>query len=168
MGILLPVTVPVGQAALTVRRPIGLCSTSSRCPVISRTRKGGGAFRAQASDDKYDVPGDSTEQSVKTEERIGQVSADVSRAPGPSSPALLAGAAIALGVLAFGATRLGGAGPSLAQVASSSTPLEVALANGRPTVVEFYANYCEVCRELAPTTYQVKPFYSLIVGHVCR
>lgn len=73
-----------------------------------------------------------------------------------TSPRLLAVAAVAVGVIAFGASRLGSGGVSLAQVASTSTPLDEALSNGRPTVVEFYANYCDVCRELAPTTYAVR------------
>lgn len=43
----------------------------------------------------------------------------------------------------FAVTRLGGGGgaPTLATLESLSTPLEVALVNGRPTLVEFYANW---------------------------
>ena len=54
--------------------------------------------------------------------------------------------AVALGAVAFIAARLVSAssGGSLADVAAGSVPLTAALASGRPTVVEFYADYCEV------------------------
>ncbi|WP_320677524.1 thioredoxin domain-containing protein [Prochlorococcus sp. MIT 1300] len=47
------------------------------------------------------------------------------------------------------------AGP-LEQLARRSLDPEVALANGRPTVFEFYASWCEACKEMAPTMLELE------------
>lgn len=47
-------------------------------------------------------------------------------------------------------------GVSLKDLSSVAVPYEEALLNGRPTVVEFYADWCEVCRELAPDIYKIE------------
>lgn len=72
-------------------------------------------------------------------------------APSPATPAaapasssnggIIAGAAVGVAVLAFAAGRLINPGPSLATLVDDSIPLESALANGKPTVMEFYANW---------------------------
>ena len=74
--------------------------------------------------------------------------------PGSSGKAL-AGAGFALGVALFAATSLGGA-PTLASLEKDAITLDAALANGRPTVVEFYADWCEVCKESAPSVFDVE------------
>jgi thiol-disulfide isomerase/thioredoxin len=63
---------------------------------------------------------------------------------------LLAVIAAALGLLLF--QLRGGLQPQapLEQMARRSLELPVALANGRPTILEFYADWCEVCRTMAP------------------
>lgn len=92
-------------------------------------------------------------------------------APAPSSSssggnAGLAGGAVAAGVALFLATRLLSGGPSLAALEQEALPLDVALSNGRPTVVEFYASWCEVCRELVPAGYEVEQQYKDKVNFV--
>lgn len=53
----------------------------------------------------------------------------------------LAGGAVAAGVALFLATRLLSGGPSVAALEEQAVPLDVALSNGKPTVVEFYASW---------------------------
>ena len=77
--------------------------------------------------------------------------------PGPgSSGRTLAGAAVGFGAALFLFTRLAGGGPSWAAFERAATPIDIALSNGKPTVVELYATWCEVCRELLPDTYAVR------------
>ena len=73
---------------------------------------------------------------------------------------------LAVGAVAFAAGSLFvvksiDGGPALERLRSRSMPLEVALTNRRPTVLEFYADWCEVCNELAPMTLQVRTEFAL-------
>lgn len=67
----------------------------------------------------------------------------------------------------FVATRgwIGG-GISLNDLSATAVPYDEALKNGMPTVVEFYANWCEVCRELAPDVYKIEQEYKDRVNFV--
>ena len=48
----------------------------------------------------------------------------------------------------------------LEQLAKSSLEPEKALSNGRPTVFEFYADWCEACKEMAPDMINAKKINS--------
>ena len=44
----------------------------------------------------------------------------------------------------------------LDQLAKNSLLPEIALSNGKPTVFEFYADWCEACKEMAPDMIDIK------------
>ena len=44
----------------------------------------------------------------------------------------------------------------LEELARKSLDPEIALSNGRPTVLEFYADWCEACREMAPAMHSIE------------
>ena len=48
----------------------------------------------------------------------------------------------------------------LDQLANNSLEPDIALSNGKPTVFEFYADWCEACKEMAPDMVDAEKLYS--------
>ena len=69
---------------------------------------------------------------------------------------LIAIVAIALTVALFFGLQNQNKAVSLTTVDEQSTPLEVALSNGKPTLMEFYANWCSSCQAMAPDIAQLE------------
>lgn len=102
------------------------------------------------------------ERDEKSDSQSYQSSSPETAATSPldsGNKSFVAGGAVGLGVALFLGARFSMGAPSFATVEANSVPLEAALSNGRPTVLEFYANYCEVCRELLPQVYEAEETY---------
>ncbi|QLE54575.1 thioredoxin family protein [Nostoc sp. TCL26-01] len=74
--------------------------------------------------------------------------------------------AIALSVALFLGLRSETASVSLDELNQTSTPLDVAVSNGKPSIVEFYANWCTVCQKMAPDIAELEKEYSQNVNFV--
>lgn len=73
--------------------------------------------------------------------------------------AVIAVVAIVLSVALFlGLNTKSGVG-TLATMAEEAVPIEVALSNGKPTLMEFYANWCTSCQAMAPELASLKQQY---------
>ena len=55
---------------------------------------------------------------------------------------------------------------SLSEMAEAAVPLQEAVANGKPTLVEFYANWCTSCQAMAGDLQQLKQEYQQDVNFV--
>lgn len=74
-------------------------------------------------------------------------------------------AAVALSIALFLGLQMGNTG-SLAALAKSAMPLETALANGQPTLMEFYADWCTSCQAMAKDMSELKQDYGQQVNFV--
>ncbi|NET61322.1 MAG: redoxin family protein [Symploca sp. SIO2E6] len=79
---------------------------------------------------------------------------------------LIALVAIALGVALFLGLKTETGSVSLESQAAASTPLEVALSNDKPTLMEFYANWCTTCQAMAKDLGELKQQYATKVNFV--
>lgn len=69
-------------------------------------------------------------------------------------------AAIALSVSLFLGVRTQTPSSSLTEMAKASAPLETALTNGKPTLMEFYADWCGSCQAMAKDLSAIKQKYA--------
>jgi thiol-disulfide isomerase/thioredoxin len=69
-------------------------------------------------------------------------------------------AGIALSVSIFLGLQTETPSTTLTDMAKASTPLEVAVTNGKPTLLEFYANWCTSCQAMAKDMKDIKQKYS--------
>ena len=74
--------------------------------------------------------------------------------------------AIALSVTIFIGLRTDTASISLNEMAETSTPLDIALKNNKPTLVEFYANWCTICQAMAPELEEIRQKYAQNINFV--
>lgn len=79
---------------------------------------------------------------------------------------VIAMVAIALSVALFLGLRTQTSEVTLVKLNEASTPLELALTNGKPTLMEFYADWCTVCKKMAPDMQQFESEYAEKVNFV--
>ncbi|NJR39501.1 MAG: thioredoxin fold domain-containing protein [Leptolyngbyaceae cyanobacterium CSU_1_4] len=74
--------------------------------------------------------------------------------------------AVVLSVALFLGLRTGSSSGSLTSLAAIAVPLDVALKNGKPTLVEFYANWCSACQAMANDMSELEQHYGDRVNFV--
>ncbi|HIK38586.1 MAG: thioredoxin family protein [Geminocystis sp.] len=84
----------------------------------------------------------------------------------PIQKLVIALVAVVLGVVLVISTKSTLKQESLETQAASSTPLEVALSNGKPSMIEFYAPWCTTCQMMAGDLASLKKEYEGKVNFV--
>lgn len=79
---------------------------------------------------------------------------------------IIVGVATILSVAIFLGIQTQTSSASLTSLAEDSIPLEQALGNGKPTLMEFYANWCATCQAMAEDMGQLKGQYGEQVNFV--
>lgn len=73
---------------------------------------------------------------------------------------------ILLSTAIFLGLQTGSSTASLAAMAESAIPLNLAMSNGKPTLMEFYADWCTSCQAMAPELSELKQQYDDRVNFV--
>ncbi len=79
---------------------------------------------------------------------------------------VVAVAAIALTIMVFLGIRTQSGTPSLAALAEASVPYDVAQTNGKPSLLEFYADWCTTCQAMAGEMAELRQSYGDRVNFV--
>jgi thiol-disulfide isomerase/thioredoxin len=79
---------------------------------------------------------------------------------------LIAMVAIVLTAALFIGLRTQSSATTLTQLDQKSIPYDTALTNGKPSIVEFYANWCTVCQKMAPDIATLEQEYGNKVNFV--
>ncbi|CAA7035815.1 unnamed protein product [Microthlaspi erraticum] len=118
-----------------------------------------------SSDSQEKLVVDDASKEVESSQAAASSSSGFPESPNKDINRRVAAASVIAALALFLSTRLD-FGISLKDLTAAALPYEEALSNGKPTVVEFYADWCEVCRELAPDVYKIEQQYKDKVNFV--